>query len=534
VNDLVQGVADAHLRAELWGMTSWPAAPDHHVLMSLNGVQVADDLFDGLVDHPITASVSAGLLREGINTIELQAPGDTGVQWDLSFVNQFVVTYPQAFAAASGGLEFRSAGEVFEVEDLPAADIAVFRQTGTEVEHLNQIEIESSGAGYEARFAGTSSPARYLVVPTNEMRSPVITAAPAPVNLLNGAADYLVISHPAFIDGLAPLVSFHESQGLRVEVVDVDDVYNQYSGGIVDPRAIKSYIAAAAESMGIRFVLLVGGDTYDYLDHTGAGSMSFVPTLYARTGPIISHAPVDPLYADVDDDGVPDLAIGRFPVRTNRELDTVVQNTLEYAAKNYGHSAIFAADADDPSSSVAFSISSEAFIRKLPTEWTVDRAYLDSMGVAGARQKLIDTMNEGVALTAFIGHSGLTTWTFSGLFNSNDIGALENWDRPTVVVQWGCWNTYHVEPSYNTLGQRFLINESGGAAAVLGAATLTLSASEDALGRLLVPLIVAEDMPIGTAITRAKQELAATRPDLEDVILGWTLLGDPALMVSSW
>jgi len=112
VNDLVQGVADAHLRAELWGMTSWPAAPDHHVLMSLNGVQVADDLFDGLVDHPITASVSAGLLREGINTIELQAPGDTGVQWDLSFVNQFVVTYPQAFAAASGGLEFRSAGEV--------------------------------------------------------------------------------------------------------------------------------------------------------------------------------------------------------------------------------------------------------------------------------------------------------------------------------------------------------------------------------------------------------------------------------------
>ena len=46
------------------------------------------------------------------------------------------------------------------------------------------------------------------------------------------------------------------------------------------------------------------------------------------------------MYADADNDGVPDLAIGRFPVRTTAELDTLVAKTLAYAAKSYGRTAV--------------------------------------------------------------------------------------------------------------------------------------------------------------------------------------------------
>jgi hypothetical protein len=38
-------------------------------------------------------------------------------------------------------------------------------------------------------------------------------------------------------------------------------------------------------------------------------------------------------------------------------------------------------------------------------------------------------------------------------------------------------------------------------------------------------------MRLGDAVTEAKQALARTNPDMTDVLLGWTLLGDPALVI---
>ena len=36
---------------------------------------------------------------------------------------------------------------------------------------------------------------------------------------------------------------------------------------------------------------------------------------------------------------------------------------------------------------------------------------------------------------------------------------------------------------------------------------------------------------LGEALRDAKQDLATTHPGMVDVILGWTLLGDPALVI---
>ena len=45
------------------------------------------------------------------------------------------------------------------------------------------------------------------------------------------------------------------------------------------------------------------------------------------------------------------------------------------------------------------------------------------------------------------------------------------------------------------------------------------------------PLKSAPGTKIGDAVLAAKQELAMTDPKLVDVLLGWTLLGDPAQVV---
>jgi hypothetical protein len=46
-----------------------------------------------------------------------------------------------------------------------------------------------------------------------------------------------------------------------------------------------------------------------------------------------------------------------------------------------------------------------------------------------------------------------------------------------------------------------------------------------------MPRLTQPGMTIGQAILEAKQALSPSHPDL-DIYLGWTLLGDPALMIA--
>ncbi len=529
VEGYLASAAPATLTVGLWGATDWPERPDHHVVVAFNGVKVADALFDGLADHPITVELPPGLLKEGVNTLDLVLPGDTGVKWDIVALDRYSITYPRRFTARDGRLSFEAAGPAFRVNGIPSPDVVAYRLPEDGPTLLSGVLVTGSDAVYSATIPGSPERATYVVSTVDRLAAAEVVPYRA-VDLERGPpADYLVIAHPDFIAGLEPLVRAREAQGLKVRVVSVEDVYAQYSGGEFDPEAIHQFIANAVRRWSTRYVLLVGGDTYDYRDNLGLGSVSFIPTPYTRTSRIVRYAPADPLFGDVDGDRVPDVAIGRFPVRTAEELEIAVAKTLRYASKDYGRSAVFAADEAD--GQVSFTADSDAFIATLPTEWQARRAYVVQDSVAEARQTLLDAINGGVALTSFVGHSGPTRWTFSNLFSATDAESLVNSGRPTVVMQWGCWNTYHVEPRYNTLAHKLLLSGDRGAAAVLGAAVLTDSSSEEALGRLLTPRLVAPGVALGDAVQGAKVELAASGRGMEDVILGWTLLGDPALVV---
>jgi hypothetical protein len=157
---------------------------------------------------------------------------------------------------------------------------------------------------------------------------------------------------------------------------------------------------------------------------------------------------------------------------------------------------------------------------------------MDTSGLAGAKNMLIDAINGGVALTNFIGHSGPMVWSFQGLFGNADVASLTNAGAPTVVTQWGCWNNYYVSPTYESLAQKLLLSGDRGAAAVLGATSLTEEASDVALGELLAPRLATRGLTLGQAVLQAKRELAQRRPETVDVILGWTILGDPGSVVT--
>ena len=527
VDRLTSG-APATLEVVVWGVTDWPQGNDHHLRVSLNGVPLTDQTFDGLVEQTLTLDLPAGLLVEGTNTLQLTLPGDAGVEAELVTLDKFSVTYQRAFQAKDGRLTFTATGKAFKVTNLPTRNVVVYRLEKNGPVKLGRVQMLKTGNTFSATFAGNNKPATYLVSTMEALSAPTLEAVRQSVDL-NRPAQYLVIAHPNFIAGLQPLVQARQAQGLTVSVVDVTDLYTQYSYGIFDPRAIQKYIAYAAQNLGTEYVLLVGGDTYDYRNYLGRNSISFIPSLYAKTGPIANFVPSDPLFADANRDNVPDVAIGRFPVRTTAELEMMVSKTLAYGSKSYGRTSAFASDLSDGSAS--FKNISLAMSSSLPAGWTVESIHLDDVNVAAARGQLLAAMNRGTALVTFTGHSGPQEWTFSNLFNIRDAAALTNAGKPFVVVQWGCWNNYYVDPVYNYLVQSFLLSGDRGAAAVLGATTLADSSSEQLLGQLLTPRLAQPGMTLGRALQMSKRELAQTRPDLLDVLLGWSLMGDPALVI---
>jgi hypothetical protein len=408
-------------------------------------------------------------------------------------------------------------------------NVIVYRMSDNGIVRLDHVNIQPTGSTFTATFAGTNQLDSYLVTAAEALNTPTLEAIRATADL-NRPSQYLIISHPDFISGLSLLVQARQAQGLTVNVVDVRDLYAKYTYGVFDPQAIQKYIAYAAQNLGTQYVLLVGGDTYDYRNFLGKNSISFIPSLYANTSPDARFVPVDPLYADVNGDNVPDLAIGRFPVRTTGELKMMINKTLAYAAKAYGRTAVFASDSND--GSVSFKDISADFVAKLPTGWSVANVNLDDLSLATARTNLLAAMNQGTALVTYTGHSGPTSWSSSNLFNTYDAATLTSTGKPFVVVQWGCWNTYYVDPTNTFLVQTFLLwGSNRGAAAVMGATTLADSGSEALLGNLLTPRMVSPGMSIGMAMRDAKLELAKSNPEMQDVLLGFSLMGDPALVV---
>jgi hypothetical protein len=405
--------------------------------------------------------------------------------------------------------------------------VVIYRLDAGSPVRLENANIQASGSSYTASFAGTGQASTYLVSTIGMEFAPGLAATRLQANLDNPAR-YLIISNPDFISGLQPLVDARRAQGLTVSVVDVTDLYNKYTFGVFDPQAIKTYIAYAYKNLGTQSVLLVGGDTYDYRNYLGK-SISFIPSLYIATGPIARFVPADPLYADVNGDDIPDLAIGRFPVRSTAQLNLMVQKTLGYAAKNYGRTAVFISDLND--GAISFKGISNNLAASLPAGWKIQTLNPDDIGVSSARTQLLTAMNGGTALVTFTGHSDPTTWTFNNLFTNADAVALTNAGKPFVVVQWGCWNTYVVDPVNDYLVQKFLFSGNQGASAVLGSSTLTDSDSEQMLGLLLTPRLAAPGVSIGQALQDAKSTLAQTHPELLDVLLGWSLMGDPASVI---
>ena len=132
----------ARIVVYLQGGSDAESVVDHHVRVSVNGVVVGEESFDGAVPHRVESEVPVSLLRSDANELVVLNVGDTGVSSRV-FLDRFEVLYPQVGAGRAGAFDgvFSKAGTA-EVTGLVSTAAVVDVTSGTWL-----VGYESGGVG---------------------------------------------------------------------------------------------------------------------------------------------------------------------------------------------------------------------------------------------------------------------------------------------------------------------------------------------------------------------------------------------------
>ncbi len=226
-----------------------------------------------------------------------------------------------------------------------------------------------------------------------------------------------------------------------------------------------------------------------------------MPTRYAKVGDLINFAPTDVPYGDLDADGLPDIPAGRLIARTIPELEALVAKLTAYSGARSG---LFVTGRSD--SGNGFAAQHEAMSQVLAdsgwelADLAVDDYVEDGLAIADARADLLDQLQGGHSLVSYLGHSDYDYWDFGPLFHRTDIASLPFGSPTFVVTQWGCWNSYFVAITIETMAHSLLLTEGKGAASLIGSSSLTSLAAHDAIGKRFFDALSQGPIALGDAL----------------------------------
>ena len=534
----------------------YDASPQHHTYVYINGYYIDDAYWASQDEYTFEVDIPQSYLVEGSNTITVETPLDSGITLESFFINWFEIDYYREYSAEDDILFFD--GDVagtweyqlksFTTNALEAFDITI---PSNPIRILN-TDISIDESAYRLTFEHSiTTEHHYVAMSTAQRLSPLSIEQDNASNLraaVNGA-DYIIITHDDFSASLQPLITHRTAQGLRTVLVDVEDVYDEFSHGVFYPEALRdflSYTYASWTPPAPSYVLLVGDGHYDFKDILGRGEPNFIPPFLAYVDPWMGEVPADNRYVCiVGSDNLPDMYIGRLPVKTVAETDEMVSKILNYEQSPPGGDwnlkvLLIADNSPDPAGDF-YNFADSIAENYLPTPYMSDKIYygLTHATQASAKSAIIDAINEGRLLVSYIGHSTVQFWAGEKLFEIGDIDSLSNDGWLPFMVPMTCLDGYFINPSpagndLSSLGESIARATGGGAIASWSPTGLGVLAGHDFLNQGLYDAIFVDYISqLGAATTKAKLHLYQNTGGYRDLIDTYVLFGDPALELNT-
>ncbi|HSH20498.1 MAG TPA: type IX secretion system sortase PorU, partial [Draconibacterium sp.] len=210
-----------------------------------------------------------------------------------------------------------------------------------DVTHLNNVKevpVQISGSLVTAKRPGNEL-AEYLAFnPNGNYSEPEYLGEVGNQNLhALGTPEFIIISHSNFIGSANKLADFHRTyDGMRVEVVTAEQVYNEFSSGTKSATGIRNFVKMFYDrGEGLKYVLLFGDGSFDNRS-LRPETKNFIPTFQSQNSlvPVASFV-TDDYFVMLDAgesvyNGAVDLGVGRIPSTTNFEAELVINKIQNY------------------------------------------------------------------------------------------------------------------------------------------------------------------------------------------------------------
>jgi hypothetical protein len=546
------------------------ALPHHEVEIQLNGRTVGTTAWDGQDHHVHEIEIASRHFADEDNLLELMVPkrkypdsGDLVI--DVVLLNWIELEYEHARSVENEqlrlGLADPTAGGRIEVRSLDDAPIDLYTSDGVRYRGDSGFVALDDAAGI----------APFSVLPVDGAAAPNEVVLDRPSDLMNAEnqADYIMITHRSLMTGAERLAAFHRSRGLTVEVVDVQDIYDEFNYGILVPHAIRDFLQHAHDSWrspAPRFVLLVGDASWDFKNTTAddanyadwtyrpgenrrfwknrstayaEGSelnhRNLVPTSSYAT--LEGHAASDTWFVCLDDgDALPDMAIGRLPVVNLEDLDRIIDKIVAFSSDPpvgpWRRNLLFIAN-ESPSFQRRSDNIAEIYseLGYVPT-----RIYPHPSEPANEHhtQRILEFLDDGVYAVHFIGHGGRYIWRTGppdleknhDLFTLDHLDELAKNEKIPVVLSLTCYSGPFDHPTADSIGEKLVRIPERGAIAVFAASWR--NSPSPRMGEILLEELTTPGNTIGEAIMRAKHHFGS-----QVLVQTYNLLGDPAVPVSA-
>jgi hypothetical protein len=325
---------------------------NHRVSIKLNGVEVDNFKFSRYDSIGKTLQIQSSLLQSGANIVEFESLGTDALN-DLFYVDYYRAEIRTSLtpsidtAIARGQFDFTvDVGlQGHSIQASAPTDYVFYNLTdGTRISGEragSTITIEDQSSTTQPRYVGasvTSFLAPFRIEGLNKDGN--LSKA---LNKSNGA-DYIVLTHPKFLEQANRLTFRREQAGLRSMVITTDEIFNTFSFGSEESWSIRRFLDYAYHNYDgnpAAFVTLFGDASWD--PKFNRTNLDVLNGLTAEVSRHASYVPTygmpvsDFIYTTVDGEGIdsiiPEMIISRIPVESTEDADVFISKLIEYESR---------------------------------------------------------------------------------------------------------------------------------------------------------------------------------------------------------
>ncbi len=387
---------------------------------------------------------------------------------------------------------------------------------------LNPQQVVTTNIGSEITFkASVETLKEYALFNPSQALSPIIPSnANIPNQNIHGLAQSttpyhgIIVVHPSLLPAANRLAAFHQSQyGYTDAVITTTQFYNEFSGGIPDPAAIRNGIKLfydlsktnpSTNTKTLQYIVLFGAGSFDYKNIIST-DRNLVPTFQSSNSlsPLLTYTS-DDFYAllnDKDDinqlnDAPLSIAVGRLPVGNLQEANQLVNKIIRYHTppnnnpsntnNSWRSQLVFIADDKDQNLHLNDAESIAATALASNPAFNARKIYLDAFplvsGAGGARypsvsEAIVNQVLQGALIVNYSGHGNHLRLSEEAVISAAEVNRFNNPDKLPLFITASCDFDPFDQPNKPSIARNLLYGSNNGAIALLTTTRLVFAYS---------------------------------------------------------